>query len=169
MVFGAAASGGLVLPDQSSFDGGIWGSQLVTVDHFTGAVPGRLDHGTTRDDSDWFEIGGRPPVVEEYEMNADGTDRLDRYGARIPVYVVLWVSLGSDTGAFFIVHDSDGNGGGVGQAVIGGNARCVIVPFSNHKITGEMFVEVRPTNGSADNNNYKLKVTTTQPTRCDRP
>ena len=157
------------LPDQSTRDGGIWTHHLVRVDHFTGAGAGRLEHGTTRDDSDWFKISNRPAVVEEYEMNADGTDRLDRYGARIPVYVVLWVSLGSDTGAFFIVHDSDGNGGGVGQAVIGGNDRCVIVPFSNHKITGEMFVEVRPTNGSADNNNYELKVTTTQPTRCDRP
>ena len=80
------------LPDQSSFDGGIWTSQLVTVDHFTGALLGRLEHAHSRDDTDWFEIGGRPAVVEEYEMNADGTDRLDRYGARIPVYVVLWVS-----------------------------------------------------------------------------
>ena len=75
-------------------------------------------------------------------MNADGTFRLDRYDQKIPVYVVLWVSLSSDTGAFFIVHDGDGNGGGVGQHVIGGNPRCVIVPFTNHKITGEMFVEV---------------------------
>ena len=152
------------LPDQSSLDGGIWTSQVVTVDD--GAIDGRLDHGTTRDDSDWFKVSGRPAVVEEFEMNADGTFRLDRYGEKIPVYVVLWVSLSSDTGAFFIVHDSDGNGGGVGQHVIGGNPRCVIVPFSNHTITGQMFVEVRGTRYSRDNNDYSLKVTTTQPTRC---
>ena len=131
------------LPDDSSLSDGIWSPRLLTVDHFTSANGGRLDHGTTRDDTDWFRIGGRPAVVEEYEMNADGTFRLDRYDQKIPVYVVLWVSLSSDTGTFFIVHDSDGNGGGVGQHVIGGNPRCVIVPFSNHKITGEMFVEVR--------------------------
>ena len=143
------------LPDDSSLDGGIWTTEEFRVDSIFGALSGRLVHGTTRDDTDWFKITNKPAVVEAYEMNADGTDRLDRYGNRIPVYVVLWVSLGSDTGAFFIVHDSDGNGGGVGQHVIGGNPRCVIVPFTNHKITGEMFIEVRPTNGSADNNNYK--------------
>ena len=75
-------------------------------------------------------------VVEAFRMDEDDNFILDRYGDKIPVYVVLWVSLSSDTGAFFIVHDSDGNGGGVGQHVIGGNPRCVIVPFHNHKITG---------------------------------
>ena len=157
------------LPDQSASNEGIWAVGEVGVDHFTGAVAGRLDHGTTRDDTDWYPVGNKPEVVEEYEKNADGTDRLDRYGNKIPVYVVLWVSLGSDTGAFFIVHDGDGNGGGVGQAVIGGNARCVIAPFSNHKITGKMVVEVRGTSNSSDANNFRLKVTTTQPTHCQRP
>ena len=154
------------LPDHDSLSDGIWSTRSVTVDHFTGAVPGRLDHGYSRDDTDWLKITGRPAVVEEYEMNADGTDRLDRYGQKIPVYVVLWVSLYSETGAFFIVHDGDGNGGGVGQAVIGGNDRCVIVPFYNHKITGQMVVEVRGTSNSSDANNFSLKVTTTQPTHC---
>ena len=152
------------LPDQTALSDGIWSARFHTVDD--GATSGRLDHGTTRDDSDWFKVSGRPAVVEEFEMNADGTFRLDRYDEKIPVYVVLWVSLSSDTGTFFIVHDSDGNGGGVGQHVIGGNPRCVIVPFSNHKITGEMFVEVRGTRYSSNNNNYSLNVTTTQPTRC---
>ena len=154
-------------PDDSSLNDGIWTSQVVAVDD--GAIDGLLDHGTTRDDTDWIKITDRPVVVEEFEMNADGTFRLDRYDQQIPVYVALWVSLSSDTGAFFIVHDSDGNGGGVGQHVIGGNPRCVIVPFTNHTITGQMFVEVRGSRYSSDNNNYKLKVTTTQPTRCDRP
>ena len=143
------------VPDEGTLDGGIWTSQLHTVDHLVGAIGGRLVHGTTRDDSDWLKIGGRPAVT--YDIDGE------------PIPVPLWVSLSSNTGAFFIVHDSDGNGGGVGQHVIGGNPRCVIVPFTSHKITGEMFVEVRPTNGSADNNNFKLNVTTTQPTRCDRP
>ena len=154
------------LPDQTALSDGIWSARFHTVDHFNGATPGRLDHGTTRDDTDWFKVSGRPAVVEEFEMNDDGTFRLDRYDQKIPVYVVLWVSLSSDTGAFFIVHDSDGNGGGVGQHVIGGNPRCVIVPFSNHKITGEMFVEVRGSRYSSNNNNYRLNVTTTQPTHC---
>ena len=158
------------VPDESSLNDGIWATASVGVDFFTGAVPGRLDHITTgdmpRDDTDWYAVSGRPEVVEEFEMNADGTFRLDRYDQKIPVYVVLWVSLSSDTGAFFIVHDGDGNGGGVGQHVIGGNPRCVIVPFSNHKITGEMFVEVRGSRYSSDANNYRLNVTTTQPTRC---
>ena len=154
------------VPDESSLNDGIWATASVGVDFFTGAVPGRLDHGYSRDDTDWYAVSGRPEVVEEFEMNADGTFRLDRYDQKIPVYVVLWVSLSSDTGAFFIVHDGDGNGGGVGQHVIGGNPRCVIVPFSNHKITGEMFVEVRGSRYSSNNNNYRLNVTTTQPTRC---
>ena len=154
------------LPDQSSLDGGVWTSQLVTVDHFTGAIRGRLDHGYSRDDTDWFTIGGRPAVAEEFKVDEDDNFILDRYGDKIPVYVVLWVSLSSETGAFFIVHDSDGNGGGVGQAVIGGNDRCVIAPFSNHKITGKMFVEVRATSNSNTANNYRLKVTTAQPTHC---
>ena len=152
-----------ILEDLFDFGNGIWTTRSVEVGH---SSTGRLDHGTTRDDTDWFKVTGRPEVVEEFEMNADGTFRLDRYDQKIPVYVVLWVSLSSDTGAFFIVHDSDGNGGGVGQHVIGGNPRCVIVPFSNHKITGEMFVEVRGSRYSSNNNNYKLKVTTTQPTHC---
>ena len=154
------------LPDESSLNEGIWATASVGVDFFTGAVPGRLDHGTTRDDTDWYAVSSRPAVVEEFEMNADGTFRLDRYDQKIPVYVVLWVSLSSDTGAFFIVHDGDGNGGGVGQHVIGGNPRCVIVPFTNHKITGEMFVEVRGSRYSSDANNYRLNVSTTQPRRC---
>ena len=154
------------LPDQSALSDGIWSARFHTVDHFNGATPGRLDHGTTRDDTDWFKVSGRPEVVEAFRMDEDDNFILDRYGDKIPVYVVLWVSLSSDTGAFFIVHDSDGNGGGVGQHVIGGNPRCVIVPFSNHKITGEMFVEVRGSGDSSDFNNYRLNVTTTQPTRC---
>ena len=157
------------LPDHDGPNDGIWTTTEFQVDSIFPAFAGRLDHGTTRDDTDWFKVTNKPAVVEAYEMNADGTDRLDRYGQKIPVYVVLWVSLGSATGAFFIVHDSDGNGGGVGQAVIGGNAKCVIAPFSNHKITGKMFVEVRGSADSRDANNFKLKVTTTQPTRCDRP
>ena len=155
------------LPDESSLNNGIWATESVSVDHDTGAVPGSLVHGPSRDDTDWYAVTDRPAVVEEFELNADGTFRLDRYGNKIPVYVVLWVSLGSDTGTFFIVHDSDGNGGGVGQGR--GRSRCVIAPFHNHTITGEMFIEVRSAAASRVNNEFRLKVTTTQPTHCDRP
>ena len=58
-------------------------------------------------------------------MDEDDNFILDRYGDKIPVYQVLWVSLSSELGAFFIVHDSDGNGGGVGQAVTGWRQRQV--------------------------------------------
>ncbi len=152
------------LPDQSTLSEGIWTTNEFRVDSVFGAFSGRLDHGTTRDDTDWFKITGRP-----FEMDEDGDFILDSDDNKILAHVVLWVSLGSETGAFFIVHDGDGNGGGVGQAVIGGNDRCVIAPFSNHKITGQMFVEVRATSNSNTANNYRLKVTTTQPTHCQRP
>ncbi|WP_419921942.1 fibronectin type III domain-containing protein [Candidatus Poriferisodalis sp.] len=157
------------VPDDSARDGGIWSNRAVAVDLFPAGSTGQLAHGSNRDDTDWFKVAGRPEVEEKFRMDEDDNFILDRYGKKIPVYVVLWVSLSSDTGAFFIVHDSDGNGGGVGQAVIGGNDRCVIVPFHNHKITGEMLVEVRGTSNSSDFNDYRLKVTTAQPTHCQRP
>ena len=135
------------VPDHDQLGDGIWTTSEFQVDSIFPAFAGSLDHGTTRDDTDWFKVTDKPPVVEAFRMDEDDNFILDRYGDKIPVYVVLWVSLSSDTGAFFIVHDSDGNGGGVGQHVIGGNPRCVIVPFHNHKITGEMVVEVRGSGG----------------------
>ena len=155
------------LPDQSSLDGGIWTTFETSVKTiFDLATVGTLEHGFSRDETDWFKVSNRPEVEEKFKMDEDDNFILDRYGDKIPVYQVLWVSLSSELGAFFIVHDSDGNGGGVGQAVIGGNDRCVIEPFSNHKITGEMFIEVRSAADSSNDNNYRLKVTTTQPTHC---